>query len=283
MEDESSKAKKRSSRPPLVGSVGSSKSSLFTIIERNSGLECVVDTGAEVTLWVPGNRRIPSGNFGLRAANQTPIQTFGKAFIPLNFGFKHFTWSCILADVPRPLIGADFLRRHGLLVDVANRRLIETASFQSTQLNFVSATSSISRVLLSSATAKNKFQAQLHSYPELLKPEFHSSKVQHGVEHHIITSGHPIHSKVRRLSPEQFKIAKQEFDNMEKLGIVRRSCSAWASPLHMVPKSNGKWRPCGDPLPQTAFNAITVPDRYPLPKSPRFCTSPPRKGVFFKD
>ncbi|GBN97823.1 hypothetical protein AVEN_222463-1 [Araneus ventricosus] len=29
-------------------------------------------------------------------------------------------------------------------------------------------------------------------------------------------------------------------------GIVRPSSSPWASPLHMVKKSNGEWRPCGD-------------------------------------
>ena len=49
---------------------------------------------------------------------------------------------------------------------------------------------------------------------------------------------------------------------MERLNIIRRSSSQWSSPLHMVKKSNGAWRPCGD---FRRLNDSTIDDRYPLP------------------
>ena len=49
---------------------------------------------------------------------------------------------------------------------------------------------------------------------------------------------------------------------MERLGIVRRSDSPQASPLHVVPKADGSWRPFE--ITYRRLNVATKDDRYPL-------------------
>jgi hypothetical protein len=79
----------------------------------------------------------------------------------------------------------------------------------------------------------------------------------------------PIASPFCRLDPEKLAATKAEFAALERNGIVRRSKSPWLSPLHMVRKADGSWRPCGD---YCRLNAATVLDTYPLPNMMDFTT-----------
>ena len=64
---------------------------------------------------------------------------------------------------------------------------------------------------------------------------------------------------------------------MLKMGIIRPSNSPWSSPLHMVAKANGGWRPCGD---YRRLNAATVDDRYPIPHVHSFTDATARAKIF---
>jgi transposase InsO family protein len=85
-----------------------------------------------------------------------------------------------------------------------------------------------------------------------------------GVTHDIDVGDHPpIKMHFYRASPEKLDIMKQEIADMLKLGVIRPSKSEWASPLILVKKQNGEWRPCVD---YRKLNSISKGENYPLPR-----------------
>ncbi len=69
-------------------------------------------------------------------------------------------------------------------------------------------------------------QQLLKEFPSLLRPSVAPPKPLHGVVHHIDTgSAAPVFARPRRLDPEKYRIAKEEFLAKEKAGIIRCSNS----------------------------------------------------------
>ncbi len=102
----------------------------------------------------------------------------------------------------------------------------------------------------------------LAEFPDVVNAAQSLPALRHDVVHFIRTSGPPIASRFQRLEGAKLEAARKEFEAMEREGVIERSTSSWASPLHIVPKKDGSWRPCGD---FWRLNLITEPDVYPLP------------------
>lgn len=171
-----------------------------------------MDTGADVSVLPKDmmSKQPTRARFTIYAANSTTIPTYGKIRMKLNLALRrYFVWQFIIADVQQPILSADFLKHFKLLVDLHNRRLIDTE----TKLHVLGEISTCNTPNLTKISYDNPFRAILQEFDEVTRP-IQSQEPKHGVQHHIIINGHPIAERARRLSPTRYKAARAEFQNL---------------------------------------------------------------------
>lgn len=213
----------------------------------------------------------------LFAANNSKVYTYGSKLLNVDLGLRrNFTWKFLIANVPVPIIGADFLQNFDLLIDLKRHKLIDNTT-KLTQSGVMSKSSNYSSVKLISNNSV--YHQILAEFPDLIKLSSGVKSIRHNTVHYIETTGPPIHSKPRRLSPELYEAVRKEFQFMMDQGICRPSKSPWSSPLHVVTKSSGSIRPVGD---YRRLNSRTVPDRYPIPHIQDFTNTLHSKNFFSK-
>ena len=121
-------------------------------------------------------------------------------------------------------------------MDLKRKRVIDAETYHSVSLGTIcTAVPQLSAI----STSSNQFETLLTEFPHITTPLFTASSIKHKVEQFILTTGPPVHARARHLPSVKLAVAKQEFDNMEEMGLIRKSASPWSSPLHMVPKASG--------------------------------------------
>ena len=234
--------------------------------DMKTGFQFLVDSGAAVSCFPKKLTKCTTPELlCLYAANSTRINTYGIKTLELNLGLRrNFIWKFYIADVSHPLLGADFLNKYGLLVDVQNRRLVDNVTSLSIKGSYVPGPA-MKLTLISDDTSYNDI---LQKFPNVFNMNLDIKPALHTVTHCIETKGPPVFCKARRLSPEKLAFLKKEFQTLMQQGIIRPSKSQWASPIHLVPKKHGEWRICGD---FRRLNAIIILDIYPLTHIQDFC------------
>ena len=115
--------------------------------------------------------------------------------------------------------------------------------------------------------ADNQYGELLSKYPEITQTDM-GQVITLAKPLHIDTGdATPVASRCRPLYGEKKTAVEAELLKWEAEGIISRSDSEWASPIHSVKKPDGTWRVCGD---FRRLNMVTKPDRYPVPSLTSF-------------
>ena len=146
----------------------------------------MADSGADICVFPASleDKKRPCQT-PLAAANGSTIRTWGKRNIALHLGKRTFSQEFILAEVTRPILGANFFANHFLIMDLARKRLLDAAE------DDWAGTPREAKIICQVEAEKeggDEFQQLLNDFKSILTPDFKFKKNKHQIYHYIPTS-----------------------------------------------------------------------------------------------
>ena len=161
---------KRESRSSLASVTAGS----LTLHDAKLNRAFLIDTGAEVSV-VPATEHERHGapmQKELVAANGSRIRCYGDKKLRLNVGPRVYEWKFLVADVRRPLIGADFLTHSSLMVNLRNKRLVHPEELNATSQQRTRRKAQITGLAFAETAKPSPLAMILAEIPSFTTPNF---------------------------------------------------------------------------------------------------------------
>ena len=182
----------------------------LVVTDKKSDNKFLVDTGSQVSVLPKeyADNSQPT-NFTLRAANETPIKTYGTKKMKTDFNLgRDITWNFFVADIPQAIMGADFLAHHKLLVDIHGQALYDKKSHHISKGSIVNSCSY--GIFAVSNVIDSEYDKIFKEFPEIIGLAQTQDIAKTKVAHYIVTKGPPVAEHQRPLGPEKRAATKKE-------------------------------------------------------------------------
>lgn len=226
-------------------------------------MEALIDTGSEISFV---NREtadtlsaahfpISAGTGVVQLADGQETQLHGSMQIPVSTNAKT-TWHRfqVMPTLGSPmLIGVDLWAKMGYAIPAPPRPNHERKKPRT------AATAGLAGRTDSENRRLEEFlRHELHAFESVSGP---TERTKHQIR--LKPGSASIKQRYRPRNPAMQAVIDREVEEMEREGVIEKSCSPWSSPVVIVKKKDGKNRFCID---YRRVNEVTEPDAYPLPQ-----------------
>nr|CDS26962.1 gag pol polyprotein [Hymenolepis microstoma] len=190
-------------------------SHLLDVIDRNPQLKFLVDTGQRYSSFC---RKTTSATHQHHPSDgkQFYVQHLRPKFFNLDLKLhREFSVSFLIVTFQKPIIGAEFLTKFHLLINLCDRTTLN---------NLISLQVACGTDVIDSIGPHvlflviNLFSDILFVPPSVFRPQSDKLELTHGMLPPIITREQSVFTKARRLHSDKLLVAKKEFQQLAPLG-----------------------------------------------------------------